>query len=90
MSPIDHIDFTAPAVLKKFPSMNGNRAIEADWPDPYILQDGTLEECIRALMAKPPSTRHLYELHTKPQGDLITAVMSADHMVEIARLRDFL
>jgi hypothetical protein len=32
----------------------------------------------------------LYEIHTAPQPDLVSAVLSADHVVELARLRDFL
>jgi hypothetical protein len=30
------------------------------------------------------------EIHTSPQGELFSAVMSAKHVVEIAPLRDFL
>ena len=39
---------------------------------------------------KPINQRHLYEIHTAPQTDLISAVLSAEHIVEIVRLRDFL
>jgi hypothetical protein len=52
--------------------------------------EGTLDECIRQFMSKPTSQRHLYEIHTSPQAELITAVLSADQIVELARLRDFL
>jgi hypothetical protein len=41
-------------------------------------------------MAKPDSTRHLYEIHTAPQPPLVTEVLSAEHVIELARLRDFL
>jgi hypothetical protein len=41
-------------------------------------------------MAKPASQRHLYEIHTSQQGELISAVLSAEQIVEVARLRDFL
>jgi len=41
-------------------------------------------------MSKPVSQRHLYEIHTAPQGELITAVLSAEQIIELARLRDFL
>jgi hypothetical protein len=41
-------------------------------------------------MDKPIKQRHLYEIHTVPQTDLVSAVLSAEHIVEIARLRDFL
>jgi hypothetical protein len=49
-----------------------------------------LGECIQEFMAKPIGQRHLYEIHTAPQTDLVGAVMSAELIVEIARLRDFL
>ncbi|MEA3140316.1 MAG: hypothetical protein QOK23_2485, partial [Gammaproteobacteria bacterium] len=32
----------------------------------------------------------LYEIHTAPQSDLVGAILSTDHIVELARLRDFL
>jgi hypothetical protein len=57
---------------------------------PYLLVDGTFEECIREFMAKPASVRHLYEIHTAPQPPLVSAVLSGEHIVELARLRDFL
>ena len=57
---------------------------------PYMVFDGTLDECIRQFMSKPVSQRHLYEIHTAPQAELITAVLSAEQIIELARLRDFL
>jgi len=36
------------------------------------------------------SQLHLYEIHTAPQGELITAVLSTEQIIELARLRDFL
>ena len=41
-------------------------------------------------MTMPINQHHLYEMHTAPQSDLVRAVLSADHIVELARLRDFL
>jgi hypothetical protein len=35
-------------------------------------------------------TRHLYEIHTAPQPPMVSAVSSGEHIVELARLRDFL
>jgi hypothetical protein len=32
----------------------------------------------------------LYEIHTVPQRDLVSAILSTDRVVELARLRDFL
>ena len=81
------IDFNAPAVLRKWPSVKGERVSGSE---PYLLVDGTLDECVRHFMAKPTSQRHLYVIHTNPQSDLVTAVLSAEHIIEIARLRNFL
>ena len=44
----------------------------------------------REFMAKPASMRHLYEIQTAPQAPLITDTLSAEHVVELARLREFL
>ena len=56
----------------------------------YLVFEGTLDECINEFMAKPGSSRHLYEIHTAPQPPLITEVLSGEQLVELARLRDFL
>src|ERR1700730_1127257 len=85
-----HIRFEAPATLKKWPSIKNERLSAADGARPYSIVDGTLDDCIRQFMAKPVSQHHLYEIHTAPQGELIGAVLSAEHILEIARLRDFL
>ena len=85
-----HIDFEAPAVLRKWPSIKNERVSVADGARPYLIVDGTLDDCIRQFMAKPANQRHLYEIHTAPQGEIITAVLSGERIVEIARLRDFL
>jgi hypothetical protein len=65
-----HVNFDAPAILRKWPSRNNQRCTEG--------------------MAKPASVRHLYEIHTSPQPLLVNAVLSVEHVVELARLRDFL
>ena len=85
-----HIDFNAPAILRKWPSLNNERVSAALGARAYLVVDSTLDECIRQFLAKPASQRHLYEIHTAPQTDLVSAVMSAEHIIEIARLRDFL
>jgi hypothetical protein len=41
-------------------------------------------------MLQPKSQHHLYEIHTAPQSDLVSAILPADHIVELARLREFL
>jgi hypothetical protein len=85
-----HIDFNAPAILRKWPSLNNERISASLGARPYLVVEGSLDECIRQFLAKPASQRHLYEIHTAPQTDLVSAVLSAEHIVEIARLRDFL
>ena len=86
----DHIDFVAPATLRKWPSIKNERVSTSDGGHPYSIVDGTLDDCIRAFMTKPIDQHHLYEIHTNPQAELITAVLSAEQIVELARLRDFL
>ena len=85
-----HIDFNAPAILRKWPSLNNERISAALGARPYLVAEATLDECIRQFLAKPAGQRHLYEIHTAPQTDLVSAVLSAEHIAEIARLRDFL
>jgi hypothetical protein len=84
------IKFDAPAVLRKWPSVNDERVSASLGARPYLIIDGTLDECIRKFMSQPISQHHLYEIHTAPQSDLVSAVLSAEHIVELARLRDFL
>jgi hypothetical protein len=82
------IDFTAPATLRKWPSLNKERVPKAWGGVPYLIVDGTLDECIREFMSR--SQHHLYEIHTKPQPPLVTEVLQAEHIIELARLRDYL
>lgn len=84
------IDFDAPAVLRKLPSVNGKPAKEVLWPNPYLVFDGRLGECIDQFLAKPAGQRHLYEIHTAAQADVVSNVMSSEHITELARLREFL
>jgi hypothetical protein len=86
----NQIDFNAAATLRKWPSINNERVNAFLGARPYLIIDGTLDECIRGFMLRPDSQHHLYEIHTTPQSDLISAVLSADHVAELARLRDFL
>jgi hypothetical protein len=83
-----HVNFDAPAVLRKWPSLRNER--RTDGSGPYLLFDGSLDECLREFMAKPMPVRHLYEIHTAPQPPLVSAVLSEEQIVELARLRDFL
>jgi hypothetical protein len=84
------INFDAPATLRKWPSIKNERVSPADGGRPYSIYEGTLDDCIRQFMTKPASQHHLYEIHTSQQGELISAVLSAEQIVELARLRDFL
>jgi hypothetical protein len=84
------IKFDVPAVLRKWPSLKGERVSASLGARPYIVFDGTLDECIQQFMSKPVSQHHLYEIHTAPQSELITAVLSLEQIIELARLRDFL
>jgi hypothetical protein len=86
---MDHVNFDAPAVLRKWPSLGNERRTEGG-TSPYLVIDGTLDECIREFMTKPMPARHLYEIHTAPQPPLVSAVLSGEHIVELGRLRDFL
>ena len=86
--PDGHINFDAPAVLRKWPSLNNQRRTEGTGP--YMLLDGTLDECLREYMSKPASTRHLYEIHTSPQPPLVADILSGEIVAELARLREFL
>ena len=84
------INFDAPAVLRKWPTIKNELISPADGGRPYSMYQGTLDDCIRQFMAKPANQRHLYEIHTSQQGELISAVLSAGQIVKLARLRDFL
>ena len=55
-----------------------------------MISEGTLDECIQQFMQLRKAQRHLYEIHTAPQSDLVTAILSTEHIIELVRLRDFL
>ena len=90
MDDTNPINFDAPAILRKWPSRNGERISAGEGARPYLIVDGTLDYCIRQFMAKPITQQHLYEIYTTPQGELVSAVLTARLIPEIARLRDFL
>jgi len=83
------VDFSAFAELRKWPSVNRQRVSASLGARPYLIIEGTLDECIQQFMQQPVAQRHLYEIHTAPQSDLVSAVLSVDHVVDLARLRDF-
>jgi hypothetical protein len=84
------IDFNAAAVLRKWPSIKNERVSASLGASPYLVAEGTPDECMRQFMAKPINQHHLYEIHTAPQFDLVSAILSTKHIVELARLRDLL
>ena len=81
------VDFGAPAVLYKWPSLANQRREDSA---PYQVSEGTLDECISAFTAKPTTTRHLYEIRTAAQPPLVTEVLSPEHVIELSRWREFL
>jgi hypothetical protein len=81
------IRFDAPAVLRKWPSPNEEH-LAGEIPD--LVAEGSLGECIALFTSKPVSQLQLYEIHTAPQGELITAVLSARQIIELAGLWGFL
>lgn len=81
------VDFSALAVLHKWPSLANQRRPDRD---SYQVSEGTLDQCITAFMDKPATTRHLYEIHTAAQPPLVTDVLSPEHVAELSRLREFL
>jgi hypothetical protein len=81
------VDFSARAVLQKWPSLGNQRR---PGREPYQVSEGTLDACISAFMAKPAPSRHLYEIRTAAQPPLVTEILSPEHVLELSRLREFL
>jgi hypothetical protein len=81
------VNFDAPATLRKWPSLRNQRR---DDRETYLVAEGTLDQCITRFMERPETSRHLYEIHTLPQPPLVTGVLSAQLIVELSRLREFL
>ena len=84
------INFGVHASLRKWPSLKNERVSTSWGATPYLIAEGTLDECIRKFLEMPVRQHHLYEIHTIQQSDLVGPVLSAAHIVELARLRDFL
>jgi hypothetical protein len=82
------INFDAAAVLTKWPSLN-DESVAGEIPC-YVVAEGTLGECIRQFVSEPMSQLQSYEIHTAPQGELITGVLSAQQIIELAAQWDFL
>lgn len=80
------IDYSAPADLKKWPSLNGQRS---NVTRPYLVFHGTLAECIRELMAKHVKAISLYDIVTVPQPAFDQGVISPGDTAEISMRKDF-
>ncbi len=85
--PESKVNFTAPAALRKWPSLGNQRREDRVT---YLVLEATLDQCITSFIQRPETTRHLYEIHTAPQPPLVTEILSPEHIVELARLREFL
>jgi len=81
------IAYDAPAELKKWPSLKGER--QKDRGPPYLVYNGTLADCVRELMGKPIKGISLYDIMTKPQAAFDQAVLSPGDAAEIAMRKDF-
>ena len=65
--------------------MNKQRVSASLGARPYLISEGTLDECIQQFMQLREGQRHLYEIHTAPQSDLVGAILSTEHVVELVR-----
>ena len=81
------IAYDAPAELKKWPSLKGER--QKDHGPPYLVYNGTLADCVRELMGKPVKGISLYDIMTKPQAAFEQTVLSPGDAAEIAMRKDF-
>ena len=81
------IAYDAPAELKKWPSLKGER--QKDRGPPYLVYNGTLADCVRVLMDKPIKGISLYDIMTRPQAAFEQAVLSPGDAAEIAMRKDF-
>jgi hypothetical protein len=81
------IVYDAPADLKKWPSLNGQRLNGKTRP--YLVYNGTLADCVRMLMAKPIKGISLYDIVTEPQPAFNQTVLSPGDAAEIAMRKDF-
>jgi hypothetical protein len=65
-------------VLRKWPSLNKQRVSASLGARPYMINEGTLDECIQEFMQLRETHRHLYEIHTAPQSDIVGPIMSTE------------
>lgn len=79
------VNFDARAVFRKWPSLRNER--RGGDAGPYSLSDGTLDECLREIMAKPTAVRHLYDIQIARRPPLPEAVLPRGVILELAMLR---
>jgi hypothetical protein len=58
------IDFSAPATLRKWPSLNKQRISASLGARPYMITESILDGCIQKFMSQPESPHHLYEIQS--------------------------
>ena len=68
------IAYDAPAELKKWPSLKGER--QKDRGPPYLVYNGTLADCVRELMGKPIKGCLLYT-SPSPRDGLLSRMPSS-------------
>jgi len=83
----DTVDFGKQAFLRKWPSLDNQR--RTNGTGPYLLMEGSLDDCIRELMEKPGSTRHLYEILIDAQLPSLTTILEVEQVRELVRLPRF-
>jgi hypothetical protein len=83
------IRYDAPAALRKWPSIKGERISPADGAAPYMVFEGNLGECTREFLTKPASQHHLYEVSTDPQPAFDRTVLAAADLTEIIARAEF-
>jgi hypothetical protein len=81
------IVYGAPADLKKWPSLNGQRLNGKS--QPYLVFNGTLAQCVQELLNKPLKSISLYDIVTAPQPSFNQTVLSPGDAAEIAMRKDF-
>jgi hypothetical protein len=72
-----------PAIFRKWPSVNKERVGAALAARPYTI----IDDCIRKFMLQPKSQHHLYEIHTAPHSDLVSAILSAKLVIELCEAK---
>jgi hypothetical protein len=78
--------YSASAVLRKWPSYKNQRT----GTPPYLIVEGTLDECVRKYAAYPTKSRHLYDIQVTVTGDARAGVLPEAQLAHLARFHDFM